>query len=110
MRAWLNSSAVSDHSWHPLLLAVGEACANVVEHAYDDGETGDVGVAITLDKEGSLLVVVRDSGRWSSSIPKRDRGRGTEIMRGLAADFSRESTTTGTTVRFRIPVASPLPA
>ena len=45
-----------------LLLAVGEACANAIEHAYRDTEPGDVEVDMTQSASGGFLVEVRDSG------------------------------------------------
>ena len=53
-----------------------------------------------------LTVTVRDHGRFlTPSPPGVDRGRGTALMRDLTLDFSRDSTSTGTTVRFWLPIA-----
>ena len=57
---------------------------------------------MTQSSNGGFLVEIRDSGSFQPSVARRDRGRGTEIMRRLTADFSRESTSTGTVVRFRV--------
>ena len=59
--------------------------------------------------------VVRGHRPRLRAIPDRpagsdDRGRGTDIMRKLATDFSRHSTPSGTTVRFRLPMDVPMPA
>jgi anti-sigma regulatory factor (Ser/Thr protein kinase) len=48
-------------------LAVSEACANVVIHAYDGGE-GPLEVAAGVD-DGRLTVVVRDRGRGIAPRP-----------------------------------------
>lgn len=45
-----------------LKLAVTEACANVVRHAYPDGSDGDVRVTIAVG-DGAVVVEVADSGR-----------------------------------------------
>ena len=84
MRAWMDDHGVAESVRHALLLAVGEACANAVEHAYRDGAAGDVHVDIAEDGDRSLAVSVRDFGRFrDGSSPSEDRGRGTDIMRRL---------------------------
>jgi anti-sigma regulatory factor (Ser/Thr protein kinase) len=50
-------------------LAITEACTNVVIHAYDDGDEGDLEVDANLDGS-SLTVVIRDSGR--GIVPRPD--------------------------------------
>jgi anti-sigma regulatory factor (Ser/Thr protein kinase) len=86
-----------------LLLAVGEACANAIEHAYSDIEPSDVRVDVIESDSGGFVVEVRDFGSFRAvSVSSNDRGRGTSIMRSLTTDFSRESTSTGTVVRFRV--------
>jgi len=111
MREWMDDQAVEGPVRDALLLAVGEACANAVEHAYREGVSGDVQVDISEDADRSFAVSVRDFGRFrSDSASGEDRGRGTDIMRRLATDFSRDSSPTGTTVRFRLPMDAPTPA
>jgi serine/threonine-protein kinase RsbW len=50
-------------------LAITEACTNVVIHAYDDGDEGNLEVDANLDGS-SLTVVIRDSGR--GIVPRPD--------------------------------------
>jgi anti-sigma regulatory factor (Ser/Thr protein kinase) len=102
MRCWLDERAVGQPMQQTLLLAVGEACANAIEHAYRDSEPGDVQVEMTQTTGDEFLVQVRDSGSFQPAGPAGDRGRGTEIMKRLAADFCRETTSDGTVVRFRV--------
>lgn len=87
-----------------LVLALGEACGNAVEHAYAGREPGTLEVEIARgDLADELLLRVRDFGRWRDpSRPEGDRGRGTQIIRQLTQGFSRESGDDGTTVTFRI--------
>lgn len=57
-----------------LSLAVDEACANVIEHAYgEDATKGDVRVKVTFD-ENNVIVEVIDTGRGfdPSQIPAKD--------------------------------------
>jgi anti-sigma regulatory factor (Ser/Thr protein kinase) len=110
MRDWLAALDVEGSARNALLLAVGEACANAIEHAYRDRNAGEVSVDITEDADHALRVVVRDTGTFDGSAAHEDRGRGTDIMRGLTTDFARESTARGTTVRFRLPMEEPAPA
>ena len=102
MRSWLDGRAVGQPLQQTLLLAVGEACANSIEHAYRDVDPGHVEVDMSQSAEEEFLVEIRDSGSFQPAVAREDRGRGTEIMRRLTADFSRESTPTGTVVRFRV--------
>ena len=103
MRGWLDARGVGQALQQTLLLAVGEACANAIEHAYSDVEPSDVRVDMLQSDSGGFVVEVRDFGRFrAASASAIDRGRGTSIMRSLTSDFSRESTSTGTVVRFRV--------
>ena len=105
MRDWLDSRDVAPAAQNALLLAVGEACSNSIEHAYRGRDPGKVHVEIDEIPDRTFSVTVRDFGHFRSvGQDTPDRGRGTSIMRELTTDFSRESTPTGTTVRFRLPV------
>jgi anti-sigma regulatory factor (Ser/Thr protein kinase) len=107
MRCWLDGRGIGQPMQNTLLLAVGEACANSIEHAYRDTEPGHVEVAMTQSASDAFLVEVRDSGSFQPAVARQDRGRGTDIMRQLTSDFSRESTATGTVVRFRVSSGGP---
>jgi anti-anti-sigma factor len=89
-----------------VLLAVGEAAANAVEHAYPDGSAGVVEVALERGV-GGVAGTVRDTGAWRP--PPDDpgfRGRGLQILRALADDVDVRTDAGGTTVGFRLPVPS----
>ncbi len=107
MRRWLAEQALSAQTAGNLLLAVGEAAGNAVEHAYWERSDGEVQVEIALAPDGDIDVVVRDFGsfRPASAGSEEDRGRGTDIMRNLTVAFTRETDATGTTVRFRLATA-----
>jgi serine/threonine-protein kinase RsbW len=67
-----------------ILLAVTEACTNVVVHAYADGREGPLEVLATLLEE-ELMVVVRDEG--PGIVPRPDSpglGLGLPLIASLA--------------------------
>ncbi len=105
MRDWLDEREIGTAAQNALLLAVGEACSNAIEHAYHGRTPGEVKVEIDETSDHMLTVTVRDYGFFvPPSLQNLERGRGTALMRGLTLDFSRESTPAGTTVRFRLPL------
>ena len=59
---WLRAVGASDTEAYETLVAVGEACANAVAHAYPPGEASYVVEARRLDD--GLEVRVRDFGAW----------------------------------------------
>ncbi|HTZ10376.1 MAG TPA: SpoIIE family protein phosphatase [Acidimicrobiales bacterium] len=80
-----------------LVLAVGEAVANSIEHGYrSDGGGGIEVEAVT--EEGGVRVVVQDQGRWRPGDPDPWRGRGFAIMRRVARSVEVTSDSQGTTV------------
>jgi len=106
IRSWLEERQVDQSTQNALLIAVGEACANAVEHAYHDSPRGEVRVDIEQRPDRMLEATVQDFGRFRPPAKQDpDRGHGTRIIGELTADFSSDSTSTGTTVRFRLPAA-----
>lgn len=101
---WAAAAGLSQQSVDDVVLATHEALANVVDHAYADGQP-----EAWLDVEcedGEVIVVVRDRGRWQP--PAADpgwRGRGMLIIRGLADHVDVHRGAGGTTVemRWRLP-------
>ncbi|MGY1624743.1 SpoIIE family protein phosphatase [Geodermatophilus sp. SYSU D00965] len=84
LTAWLAGLGMGEQDRVGVMVAVGEACANAVEHAYRGTTPGRVHVTAAVDVDGLLTVTVRDQGRWRP--PDRDpgdRGRGLLIMRQL---------------------------
>ena len=105
LRSWLEVQEVPATARDTVLLAVGEACTNAIEHAYLQKPTGEVVVHVDHERDHTLRVVVRDYGHYRrASDLLSDRGRGTAIMKRLTTDFSRNSTSAGTTVQFRLPI------
>jgi len=65
-------------------VACGEACANIVEHAY--GRQPGLMRLHGSATEGTVIVSIRDTGRWKDQARARDSGRGNglRLMRAFA--------------------------
>jgi anti-sigma regulatory factor (Ser/Thr protein kinase) len=96
---WLSARDVPLERAEDVLLAAGEALANVARHAYGDGPTGAVVLRAEL-VEGRARVTVHDAGRWSANEERGD-GRGLDILRGFGATVRRDGG--GTTVELELP-------
>src|SRR5215213_3841790 len=98
LRQWLKENHADRDDIIEIMIAVGEAAGNAVEHAYGPGDaTFDVHGSID---EAELEVVVRDYGNWRA--PRgQNRGRGTMLMQQLMDDFEVRTTGDGTEVRMR---------
>jgi anti-sigma regulatory factor (Ser/Thr protein kinase) len=83
-----------------VLIAVGEAVANAIEH----GHRNMPGGVISMDAAAMgdrLHVTITDTGEWKTpeSDAKSLRGRGVTLMRGLMEDVTIEPGAAGTTVQ-----------
>lgn len=100
LATWASGHGLPADTVEDLVLAAYEALANVVDHAYPEGGgqawiNGDC-VA------GTLVVVIRDRGRWRP--PPQDpgrRGHGMTIINGLAEQVDIRRTRDGTSVEMR---------
>ena len=75
---------VDEQTLADIKLAVTEACTNVVIHAYEDDEYGDLEVDARID-DHRLTVVIRDNGR--GIVPRPDSpglGLGLPLIATLA--------------------------
>lgn len=106
---WAEVAGLSDDMLLDLQLALGEAVANGVEHAYRDAVPGAVVVDLHLGSgpEPSVSVRVIDHGRWRT-VPDAPgyRGRGLLMIEGLARRVKVLCTPRGTEVRFEIPFSA----
>jgi integral membrane sensor domain MASE1/anti-sigma regulatory factor (Ser/Thr protein kinase) len=93
---WLRAADVS--AVDDVVLAVSEAAANAMKHAYGPGG-GDVDIRGSLDGD-AVLVVVRDFGRWREGHAG-DGGRGLALMEACMTDVEIERGPEGTEVRMR---------
>jgi anti-anti-sigma factor len=112
--AWTAAAGLPDDTAEDLQLALGEALANAVEHAYaaspDDGECS---YRLAREADGSVRVEVGDTGLWRPPPADRGyRGRGLELIEALGTDVEvvHAPGVAGTTVRFRVAPPVPGPA
>jgi anti-sigma regulatory factor (Ser/Thr protein kinase) len=104
LRRWLDGLGIGEVETTKVLAAVGEACANAIEH----GSNGAYPVRASVpafvlegivDDEGVCLHV-RDHGRWRA--PRGgNRGRGLLLMHALSDDVVVDTDDTGTDVTLR---------
>lgn len=98
LRRWLSECEVPADDAEEILVACGEACANVIQHAYAV-VPGDLNVEAVI-AGGSVELVVRDHGEWR---PAADRGGGwgLQLMSALMDSVEVDRGRRGTTVRMR---------
>lgn len=99
MRSWLSSQRVTEWDTNDILLAVGEAVSNAIEHAFHGGTPGRIEIDAVRDG-GFIVIRIRDNGRWRSEPAPGDRGRGLPLMRKVTRVDIRTSPS-GTTVTLR---------
>jgi anti-sigma regulatory factor (Ser/Thr protein kinase) len=105
LRDWLNRHGVEDPARDDILLAVGEACTNSIEHAYDDHVPG---IVLIDGHRGAddVVLTVRDHGAWRARPPDPRRNRGLRLINAVMDDVAVSSPGDGgTRVRMRRRVA-----
>jgi anti-sigma regulatory factor (Ser/Thr protein kinase) len=95
LRRWLGRWGAQADEIYDITVAVQEASANAIEHAYGPGRA-------TFDVEathegGVITVYVRDRGRWRAPRGTH-RGRGLGMMRALMESVDVQPGEHGTTV------------
>lgn len=104
LRTWLPTAQVTPSAAAEVLLAVGEAVSNAVEHAVR-GAAGDVEVEVTARATTTgLALTVTDNGRWQApprSERGAQRGHGSRLMNALVDAVTVTPTPQGTTVEMR---------
>jgi serine phosphatase RsbU (regulator of sigma subunit)/anti-sigma regulatory factor (Ser/Thr protein kinase) len=98
VRRWVEANQGTDDDCAAFAIAVSEACANSIEHAYGPKDAMiDLRASLV---EGTATVSIRDHGRWRE--PRGgNRGRGIQIMREFMDDVSIDSDEQGTTVNLQ---------
>jgi serine phosphatase RsbU (regulator of sigma subunit)/anti-sigma regulatory factor (Ser/Thr protein kinase) len=112
IKEWLNQCHVDRPTQAAIQSAIGEACANVIEHAYrrhDGRRSNGQGVQPTLEIEladygHEVVARIIDHGYWRPPGPhNHNRGFGTPIMRTLTSRYEHHFTEHGTTTTLAIP-------
>src|SRR5262249_33006831 len=99
LRRWLDRWGADDDEIYDITVAVQEASANAVEHAYAPGSAAFEVAASHAD--GVVTVIVRDRGNWRAARGGEQRGRGLPIMHSLMESVDVSSGEQGTTVMLR---------
>lgn len=87
-----------------VLVAIGEAIANAVEHAYHGGEPGLIRFE-TAREDGLFIVTVEDFGRWRPFVRREERGRGIELMHAFMDGVQIHSTHESTRIVLKVQLA-----
>jgi GAF domain-containing protein/anti-sigma regulatory factor (Ser/Thr protein kinase) len=98
LRRWLARRGADADEIYDITVAVQEASANAVEHAYAPGPAA-FDVDATYDA-GTVTVVVRDHGRWRPGRGEH-RGRGVPMMRALMEGVEIDHQSEGTRIAMR---------
>ncbi|MBV9335782.1 MAG: SpoIIE family protein phosphatase [Solirubrobacterales bacterium] len=98
LRRWLIERGADEGEVAEVTIAVSEACANAIEHAYSPSPASFALDAWEQDAE--ITVAVRDTGRWRA--PRgQNRGRGLSIIVAAMDDVQIDRTENGTEVLMR---------
>jgi anti-sigma regulatory factor (Ser/Thr protein kinase) len=81
---------LGDEEAFNLIVAVGEAVANAIEHG-DNSQDSTFSIEIG-NAGGELSVVVESNGHWRNTPSQDDRGRGIPMMRSYTKDLEITST------------------
>jgi integral membrane sensor domain MASE1/anti-sigma regulatory factor (Ser/Thr protein kinase) len=96
LRRWLREVDAAPPVANDILIACGEVCANVIQHAYGAKE-GLLEVSLGL-RDGTAEVTVRDQGCWRPSSGARG-GHGLPLVQELMESVVVNSGPDGTVVR-----------
>ena len=99
LSAYAQKLGLGTEQEHAVILCIGEAAANAVEHALcEDKNIGLISVHAHRDGE-NLVIEVRNNGRWKAAEQSEERGRGIPIMRSLCNHLEIKTTQNQTVVR-----------
>ena len=110
--AWLAVDLTTGDLFDDLVLAVYEAIANTVDHAYAHvSEPGPVRL-LARRVDHAIHVTITDHGCWRGDdhvdSTRPFRGRGLTLIRSLVPDVHLERGPAGTTVHLRAPLPPPI--
>jgi PAS domain S-box-containing protein len=107
LRQWLSAASISGPQATDIMIAVGEAAANAVEHATAGrpADAAPVQVSFTARAARSMVqLTIADTGSWRSPPADREdpapgtRGHGVVFMHALMDDVTIDPSALGTTV------------
>ena len=100
LRAWLVAAGAGEEEVIDALIAVGEACANAIEHAgAAAGAQVDVGGRRHVR---DVVLTVSDRGVWRPVTARADRGHGLRLMRVLMDGVDIATGDDGTRIELRL--------
>lgn len=108
---WLAPLALTEEETADVVLAVDEAAANAVRHAYGPDESGAVELTLWTEP-GTLSIEVVDHGSWRPPVEQPDEGgRGIPLMSSMSESVLIHYDGRGSRVllRHRISGSSPAP-
>jgi len=100
LRGWLSTVGAGPHVVDEVLIAVGEACTNVIDHAYGAQGSGMVTLHLKLEVP-DVVATIADTGQWGSPPTGGNRGQGTLFMHNFSDEVRIDRGPTGTTVVIR---------
>jgi anti-sigma regulatory factor (Ser/Thr protein kinase) len=98
LAAWLRTAAIPEGKIADIVLAVNEAAANSIEHAYRNHKPGKV--RVEGENDGARVHVrIIDKGSWKAAPADPGvRGRGLLLIRAVSDWLEMDCTPSGTTV------------
>ena len=111
LRSWLLSCDIGSRTAQDVLVAVGEACANAIEHGHRHSPGRQVRLR-AVSTANQLRLTITDTGRWRTSQPGdgTHRGHGIALMRALMQQVTIEPGPAGTTVDMYLRITHGYPA
>ena len=97
---WITPLGLSPDEVDDVVLAVDEATANAVQHAYGPDEHGDVELTLWTEP-GALCIEVTDHGNWH---PTDTPGRGIGLMQRMVGAVLIHVDAAGSKVHLRHPL------
>jgi serine phosphatase RsbU (regulator of sigma subunit)/anti-sigma regulatory factor (Ser/Thr protein kinase) len=99
LRRFVAEHGIAEETGFSLIMAIGEAMSNVIEHAYPPN-CGTVDIHVWRDGS-TIRASVADGGQWRA--PRQDgKGRGIEIIKAVTSHMSVQLSQSGTTVSVQI--------